>query len=260
MRSDNKKIIDIFADAAIKAGIYARDFRRNHDLDVSLKADKSPVTLADLEAHRILCAYLQQNLPDIPIISEEHIDHTIDVRQPFILIDPIDGTKSYIRGTNDYSINIALIEDARPRAAVIFVPEDGELFYASAKEGSYMYSLNDRQNIQTLSVRNSKENIILTVSSFSKHEINEQDYRLNYPISSVKLVGSAKKFTLIARGEADLYPRKGPTGEWDTAAGDLLVHEAGGIVQTLTGEKIRYGKKDFINKGFVALSQQDVLG
>ena len=120
IQAHNRKIIEIFVTAAFKAGEFVKIFRQENDLQVSVKHDDSPVTYADLQAHRIICDILKADLPEIPIISEELTDHNMTAADRFILIDPIDGTRGYIQGTKNYTINIAFIENKRPIIGVIY--------------------------------------------------------------------------------------------------------------------------------------------
>lgn len=255
-----KDIIKIFAKAARQAGIFAKNFRQNHKIEVENKYDFSPVTFADYESHRIISRIISEALPHIPIISEELTDHTGIPPHHFILVDPIDGTKGYIRGGNDYSVNIALIEDNRPIVGVLYVPEDDELFFASHLGGSFLDDKGHLEKATNILVRTPPiQGITLAVSYYKAHKVNYQALGVTLPIQDFQNIGSAKKFTLLARGTADLYPRLGQTGEWDTAAGDILLTEAGGAVHTIDNAPILYGKKNFLNEGFIAFSHKSLL-
>ena len=218
------------------------------------------MTFADYEAHRIISMIISEDFPDIPIISEELTDHTGTPPAYFILVDPIDGTKGYIRGGNDYSVNIALIEKNRPVASVLYVPEDDELFFASHLGGSFLDDKGNLEKATHIFVRKPPvQGVTLAVSSYKAHKINYQALGVTRPIQDFQNIGSAKKFTLLARGTADLYPRLGQTGEWDTAAGDILLTEAGGAVHSEKNVPLLYGKKNFLNQGFIAFSNKDLL-
>ena len=179
IQAHNRKIIEIFASAAFSAGDFAKNFRLQNDLQVSVKQDDSPVTYADLQAHRLICDILQKDLPDIPVISEELTDHNAVASERFILIDPIDGTKSYIQGTKDYTINIALIENKRPIAGVIYVPEDNQLFYACAGEGSFICHPHNISDASRLSVHKPMhDDMTVTLSKLSKKHIELRIYKM----------------------------------------------------------------------------------
>jgi 3'(2'),5'-bisphosphate nucleotidase len=255
--------VNNFTTAAYNAGRAVKDFRQqNHAkdlLNITLKSDCSPVTQADMMSHDMIIQHISHSFPDIPIISEEMTHHNIKTAKRFILIDPIDGTRSYIDGTNDYTINIALIENNRPVAGVIYVPEDDDLFFASQNNGAYTHKGNNIHSAQKITVSPVLNQMIVTISPYGKNCFNIHDYDIDYPVHGMNYTASAKKFTLIASGIAHLYPRLGQTGEWDTASGDIILHESGGYLRTLTGEPIIYGKKDFINDGFLAYSDIDIV-
>lgn len=252
-----QKIIEIFVKAAVLAGDYVREFRKKHDLGISYKSDNSPLTKADIAAHHQIIDFLQTYLPDIPIISEEHIIELSPTDKYFILVDPIDGTRNYMRGDNDYTINIALIEDNRPIIGVIYVPEDEDCFLASKGDGAFSSKRDNITQLTKLYVNNNIDNGITAIlSGRAEKDKNFARYNLNQSVETIIYMGSAKKFTMIAKGEADFYPRSGQTGEWDTASGDIIVHEAGGMVHDLQEKLISYRKHNFLNQGFFASSRK----
>lgn len=252
-------LVNIVQNAAIQAGDFAKVFRKEHDLQITQKKDHSCVTFADLQANRIICNILQQHFPNIPIISEEVTDHNQEAPRTFFLVDPIDGTKSFIHGTNDYTVNIALIDCHRPVFGMIYIPEEEMIFYAHKGQGSHSMHKNDTTPKRLKVKIASEDNLVTALSPYSKTTKDYIDKYLIYPHTEIIRAGSAKKFTLIAAGKADFYPRQGPTGEWDTAAGDVLVHEAGGDVIDFKGNTIQYGKKTFINHDFIATSNIETI-
>ncbi len=237
---------------AIGAGQIIMDIRHNQRLEVNLKSDNSPVTLADYQSNNFIMQALSRDYPNIPIISEETDNIQTITKDIFFLIDPLDGTRDFIDGTNDYCVNIALIYNNIPVLGIIYLPETHECYYAVKHKGSY--KIDDCNNLsrqKKLSVKPIETFKIQTISRRS----NISGYCFFNPTMALKdtiRVGSAKKFCLIAEGLADIYPRPGQTGEWDTAAGDLIVTEAGGYVRDKHHKPLIYGKEHYMNDAFYA--------
>jgi len=222
--------------------------------DVRQKADQSPVTVADERAEAIILEMLAKVAPDIPAVAEENAERLgLPGHAPpcFWLIDPLDGTKEFLKRNGEFTVNIALVEGDRPVLGVVHVPAL-DLTYSAAGAGTAT-----RQNgsgpSQPIEARPVPRRGAVVVHSRS-HENNDAfaRYLASLDAPEPRVSGSSVKFCLLAAGEADLYPRFGPTMEWDTAAGQAVLEAAGGSVVTLDGEAFRYAKPGFRNPGFLA--------
>jgi 3'(2'), 5'-bisphosphate nucleotidase len=238
------KIADIASQEVLR--IYLTDFK------VDYKADESPITAADLASHRVIVEGLRELSHDIPILSEEGADIPWEERKHwrrFWLIDPIDGTKDFTQRTDEFTVNIALIEDGVPVLGVVTAPALKEAYWGAQGEGAFK---RDRTGaIRQISVAEPKD-VVRVVAS--KNHLNEDTKAFIQKFESHELVqaGSSLKFCRIAEGQADIYPRLGPTCEWDTGAAHAVLNAAGGKVETLEGKPLVYGKEDVLNPFFVA--------
>lgn len=220
------------------------------------KADHSPLTEADEASHRSLAASLADLLPGLPLLSEEGAQLPYAIRRAwprFWLLDPLDGTKEFLRRNGEFSINIALIEGGRPVAACVQAPASGEAYVAARGEGAWrLLPGGQGERLEAARFQPGQAGLRVIVSRSHLGEAAQQYIaRLDRP----KLIpmGSALKFVEIAAGRADLYPRFGPTMEWDTAAPQLLVEEAGGqVLGHETRQPLAYGKEDLRNPDFIA--------
>ncbi len=219
------------------------------------KADKSPVTAADRLSHEIVSAYLQGQYP-FPVLSEEGKDIAFDERKGwdvFWLLDPLDGTKEFMNRNGEFTVNVALIQRGMPVMGAVYVPVTKVLYYAIKGEGAYRIE-NDRALRLPLKVRRNGFTVVGSRSHTSR-EFDEYLQALGVRHSDLSIVsaGSSLKFCLVAEGLADLYPRLGPTMEWDTAAGQAIVEEAGGrVVDAGSGKPLTYNKADLKNPHFIA--------
>ena len=208
---------------------------------VEYKLDHSPVTQADLVSHHILEAGLARLTPPWPVLSEESVEVPFDERKSwrhFWMIDPLDGTKEFLHRTGEFTVNIALIEEDRPVLGVVYAPVIDKLYFAARGAGSYRMDGEVTTPIKVASTRAGSTRFVV-----SRHHASEQE-SLTHFIDQTKgceiiVMGSSLKFCLIAEGGADVYPRNGPTMEWDTAAAQCILEEAGGSVTDLEGT--RYG-------------------
>ena len=226
---------------------------------VEEKADHSPVTIADQEAEAIILPALAHLLPGAPIVSEEKMaagDRPV-VGARFWLVDPLDGTKEFVNQIGEFTVNIALVEAGRPILGVVHIPVAGETF-ASAGPGTAVRRMRNGA-VQPIAARTpGADGLVVLVSRFHGDErsleafLKERIAARGETVKARKTAGGAIKLCLIAAGEADLYPRLGPTMEWDTAAGHAILQAAGGAVETLDGTPLRYGKPGFRNPDFVA--------
>jgi 3'(2'),5'-bisphosphate nucleotidase len=237
--------ITILAGKAILK-VYKKPFKKN------LKADKSPITEADIAANDIICSTIKKLTPDIPIISEEN-----DIRPKnislFWLVDPLDGTKEFIKKNGEFTVNIALVKNKKPIYGIIFKPTSKELFFTEEKF-SYYSKLDRNYNLTNkVRIRTKKRKIkILTLSR--SHSRNNDLILKKFNANKIIQTGSSIKLCLIANGSANIYPRLGTTMEWDIAAGDAILRKAGGKIKTLDGKILKYGKKNFKNSSFIARS------
>lgn len=214
------------------------------------KADRSPVTEADMAANRVIAEGLQRLAPEIMLISEEDtVPASYAPARPFWLVDPLDGTRSFLRGEPTYCVNIALIIDRRPVLGVIHIPEE-RATYAGA-EGLGCTRTKDSGPPVALGGEIEAREVRALISHRQVSE-RMQAWLDAHGIRHVGAAPSAVKFCRVAEGEYDVYPRYGPTYEWDTAAGQALVEAAGGRMLTHGGTPFLYGKAGFRNEGFVA--------
>jgi 3'(2'), 5'-bisphosphate nucleotidase len=223
-------------------------------LDVDRKRDDSPVTEADRRAEAQIVAALKDRFPEIPIVSEEDASEfgTPEAIGPrFFLVDPLDGTKAFVRGDPNFTVNIALVQDGRPVASAINAPVTGETWFTS--DGGVQKRTNGG-DVQPVHVRAWPQGAaVALISHTMKPEVLEE-LRGLYGFSKHLAMDSSIKLCRLAEGGADVYPRHGPTMEWDIAAGQAIVEAAGGTLTRLDGTPFTYGKADagFRNEGFVA--------
>ena len=219
--------------------------------EVESKQDRSPVTEADRAAELIILAALARAAPGVPVIAEEEVAAgRIPAHDDlYFLVDPLDGTKEFVRGGDDYTVNIGLIEAGSPRLGVVYSPATGRLHGGCVGEGAWV---DEGAGPRTIRTRRRGEQLTAVAS---KSHLNQAtvDY-LDAAVGACGYVsiGSSLKFCIVAEGEADIYPRASPTSEWDTAAGHAVLLAAGGLVDGPDGGPLRYGKRAFINRAFVA--------
>ena len=252
MIADYSRLIDALADAAREAGEAILEIVRR-GFEVEAKHDTSPVTEADRAAELIILAALARAAPGVPVIAEEEVAAgRIPAHDDmYFLVDPLDGTKEFVRGGDDYTVNIGLVENGTPRLGVVFAPATGRLHAGCVGEGAWLDEGAGRVAIQT----RSKADVMTAVASKSHLNQATIDY-LEQAVGQCGYVsiGSSLKFCILAEGKADIYPRAAPTSEWDTAAGHAVLLAAGGLVDGPDGSALRYGKRAFLNRAFVATS------
>ena len=218
---------------------------------VQMKDDRSPVTEADRAADRLIVAGLGAADPGIPVISEESAAAAAPpAGGRFWLVDPLDGTREFIAGSGEFTVNIALIEAGRPVLGVVHAPAQGETYVADGL-GQAVRVVGAREP-QVIRARPVPAAGPAVIASRSHRDAETDAFIAGLGPSRTASAGSALKFALLARGEADLYPRFGRTMEWDTAAGQAVLAAAGGHVRDLDGSELGYGKAGFVNPPFVA--------
>ena len=227
-----------------KAGAISLKYSKK--LKIFIKDDKTPVTNGDLEVDKILQNFIKKISPSIEIVSEEAVRNIkIKKRETFWLIDPIDGTNSYIKGGSEYTINVGLIINQRPAAGIIYAPKKKRLFYAYGKNKAYeIYNKNKKIKLDCSKKKN-REKIALTNSTSPSKKI--KNLIKKYKIKKFVSMSSSLKFCMIASSEFDFYSARPRAKEWDYAAGHAIAESAGAIIRTFQNKKILYGKKGFKN-------------
>ncbi len=253
MIADRAALLDGLALVAREAGaaimvIFDAGFEVMH------KADASPVTAADCAAEAIILAALKRLAPGVPVVAEEEAaaGRVPDVEGCFFLVDPLDGTKEFVRRGTDFTVNIGLIEGGAPTLGVVYAPARGTLYVGDVSRG-VAWRLQDGQTEHIdLHVRTPADPPVAVASK--SHDTPQTEAYLTLCKCGKRVsIGSSLKFCLLADGEADFYPRPAPTYEWDTAAGQAVLDAAGGAVYDLDGAPFRYGKTNFFNPGFLAV-------
>jgi 3'(2'),5'-bisphosphate nucleotidase len=223
------------------------------------KSDNTPVTNADIKANNIICKGLKLHFPEVSIVSEEQVKKGKAAKK-FWLVDPLDGTKEFLKGNGEFTVNIGLIENKKPVFGIIYMPTKNKLYFTKDKK-SYFSKLSKKgqlTNIRKIKVKKRNKNIVILSRSHSlaKSEIEKAKKMIFRRFNANKIIrsGSSIKLCYIAHGLANIYPRFGTTMEWDTAAGDAILRFAGGKIRTLDRKILRYGKKNFKNTSFIARS------
>lgn len=219
--------------------------------DAREKADRSPVTDADEEAEKLILEQLGQAFPGVPVVAEEQAAAGI-ILEPgshFFLVDPVDGTKEFVKHSGEFTVNIGEILDGRPVAGVVLAPAIDRMFVGKEGEGAFEVG---GGAIRAISARLPAADGMIAVSSRSHPDARTDQFLKSLPIKGQTNAGSSLKFCLVAAGEADIYPRAGQTMEWDTAAGHAVLTAAGGKVTTWDGQPLTYGKPGFFNSPFIA--------
>jgi 3'(2'), 5'-bisphosphate nucleotidase len=233
--------------------VYACDF------DVEAKADRSPLTEADLAAHACIRDGLAALDPALPMLSEESAAHELSGRRDWTrywLVDPLDGTREFVKRNGEFTVNIALIEDGRTVFGVVYAPVLDELFWGQAGHGAFLRG--PEGDVELRARRPAPRPLRVAVS---RSHLDPRSAallgRLEQPVSVG--LGSSLKFCRLAEGRVDVYPRFGPTGEWDTAAGQAVLEAAGGAVLDLAGQPLTYNQREsLINPDFIALGDPEL--
>jgi len=214
-----------------------------------VKPDRSPVTDADEAANGLIVSRLAALTPDIPAVAEESVNTDTPPAPRFWLVDPLDGTREFIAGRDEYTVNIALIICGRPVLGVVAAPARGVCFAGLAGGGAWRH---DAQGRHLIAARRAPANGPAVLASRSHRDTNTESWLSTSRATHVTRMGSSLKFCIIAAGDADVYPRFGRTMEWDTAAGHAVLAAAGGGVQCVDGAPLTYGKRGFENPPFIA--------
>jgi len=258
---DFARAAELLTDTAARAGAAIMEHYRR-GAAVTLKDDASPVTLADKDSEAIILESLMRLAPEIPVVSEEDVAKPDTVGNRFFLVDPLDGTKEFIKKRSDFTVNIALIEAGRPSFGLVYAPARSLLAVTTAPGAAIEAELSPsaagadlaRLQQKRLAVRAADPNGLTALVSLSHLDPETEAFLAKLKIAKRSGAGSSVKFLEIARGEADVYPRFGPTMEWDTAAGQAVLEASGGRVVTAGGDPLRYGKTEsgLRNPSFIA--------
>ena len=258
MIADLNQLLDISKKAAVDAGKEILKIYRSDDFAVELKGDNSPLTRADKKAHEVIVEGLSST--DIPVLSEEGKDIPFETRKNwdyFWMVDPLDGTKEFVKRNGEFTVNIALIHENRSILGVVYAPVLNKLYFASADSGAFLKSEDGlvQLNAQLFSMTDDQLNVVA-----SRSHLNEATENFLSELSKPSIVsmGSSLKFLLVAEGKAHLYPRYAPTMEWDTAAAQIIVEEAGGkVIQEPSGNQVIYNKENLLNPYFLCRGKLD---
>jgi len=264
---DIEDLARLFANMAIAAGALAMETLANANIASRLKGDTSPVTEADERIEAYLLRELEASLPGVPFLAEESVARgiTLGAGDAFLLIDPIDGTREFLARSSDFTINVALAEKNAPRVGAVYAPAQGRVWFAGAQGYEAQAvpggSLPPMQDWRPLRTRPRPPEGLVALISKSHLDEATKTFLSRQHIERSAPVGSSIKFCLLANGEADVYPRFGPTMEWDTAAGDAVLRAAGGVTLDPDGAPLRYGKKadDYRNGPFIAWADAAAL-
>lgn len=270
-----EKLIDIAAEAgAAISEVYHTAF------EVSYKEDCSPLTMADQHSHEIILSRLTELSPQFPVLSEEGRDIPYEERKRweyFWLVDPLDGTKEFVKRNGEFTVNIALIHGNKPVAGMIYIPEKKTYYFAAEGLGAYKL-VSDNTNLPRLSYRDllkkaqrlpagsriQQDSTTVTIIGSRSHASKEFEefvkaMKQKHPDVAILSAGSSLKLCLVAEGMADVYPRFGPTMEWDTAAGQCIVEESGGVVVDMSRKRLTYNKESLLNSNFIVCGSEPLL-
>ncbi|MGB2408243.1 MAG: 3'(2'),5'-bisphosphate nucleotidase CysQ [Paracoccaceae bacterium] len=255
---DYEKLSQVMRDLALQSGKAIMEIYNSESVSFETKADNSPVTIADQAADRIIFAGLKQAFPALPVVTEEQASSQTKQHDTFLIVDPLDGTKEFIKKTAEFTVNIALIENGVPTRGIVYAPAIERLFYTDAKgqpvEEQAPFEEKALGRVSPISVKSPDNEALIVVASKSHRDQDTDAYISKYSVAKSTSAGSSLKFCLLAAGEADFYPRLGRTMEWDTAAGHAILSAAGGaVVQFNTLSPLEYGKFNYENPHFIAL-------
>jgi 3'(2'), 5'-bisphosphate nucleotidase len=256
----NEKLVDLIELCRLStaAGEAAMQWYKRGDIAISAKHDLSPVTAADLAAHRVLVEGLPRLLPGVPIVSEEgdvdakHKMNTVMTEDIYWLIDPLDGTRDFLSETDDFTVNVALMVHGVPRVGCVVAPARSQAYVADSSSGAFQVTT-DLKSLLKLQTRTADPSQLVFLVSRSHLKGEDQVIRGSYHNAQIQRVGSALKYALIAAGQADISVRNSPTSLWDTAAAQCVLEAAGGQMLRFDGTPITYRTGRLINPPFIAV-------
>lgn len=245
-------------DIARRAGEAILEVYASQDAGMRLKADDSPLTTADLRSHRLIESALRSLTPEVPVLSEESRQVPYSIRcgwRRYWLVDPLDGTKEFLSRNGEFTVNIALIEDHVPALGVVHVPVGSTTYWGIPRSGAWRRR--PGEDLQPIHTARQESSPVRVVGSKSHRGDSLDGFLARLGPHELLPVGSSLKFCMVAEGRADVYPRLGPTSEWDTAAAQAIVLGAGGGVVELDGRPLAYNRKtSLLNPHFVAFGNE----
>lgn len=250
-----KQLISTAKEASIEAGKAILEIYNSEDFNVEKKGDDSPLTQADKNAHNVIVSFLEKT--GLPILSEEGKDIPYEQRKnwgPFWMVDPLDGTKEFIKRNGEFTVNIALIHNGRSIAGVVYVPVTEKLYWAIQNEGAYLQFKGETSRLKSNHIDLQQKGLKVVAS---RSHLNEDTQAFLDSLDQPETVsmGSSLKFTVIAEGKADVYPRFAPTMEWDTAAAQIITEESGAkVLKQGQDTPLEYNKKNLLNPHFIVLN------
>jgi len=258
-----QKMLTDIIQIAHKAGEKILDIYQSDDFDVQIKGDESPLTKADLAAHHIIVDFLEANYPEIPCLSEESTAIDFSERcqwQQSFVIDPLDGTKEFIARNGEFTVNIALQQAGKPVLGVIYVPVSGITYYAAQGLGAFKQEKAQAAKpikVRKLTQKQGKNHFVVVASR--RHGLDKVETLCqNFASYDLTSRGSSLKMCMVAEGAADFYPRLALTSEWDTAAAQAIVEQAGGQIVQLDFSAMQYNQKDsLLNPFFLVLGDPE---
>lgn len=254
---DYQRLSHVMRRLALEAGERIMEIYSDKDFEIRTKDDSSPVTEADEAADAIIAEGLERAFPDTLIVTEERAASHTRSAANFLIVDPLDGTKEFIRRRGDFTVNIAWVENGVPTRGIVYAPARKRMFYTledgSAVEEIGPFDPESSGELRTISVATPDNAALVVVASKSHRDAATDAYIARYEVRDMTSAGSSLKFCLVASGEADLYPRLGRTMEWDTAAGHAVLLAAGGrVVRFDDLAPLTYGKEGYENPFFIA--------
>ena len=239
---------------AKEAGEIIMSYYNHQALGIDYKDDSSPVTHADLASNKFICESLAKLHSSIPIVSEENEMNEHFNSQVFWLVDPLDATQSFIKRQGEFTVNIGLIIDSKPKLGVVYAPLSKQLYYVGESGIAYK-QLNEEDPIVIMARKTPEAGSIVLTSVLSNNQEKLDLYLRNKKIDKIMPISSSIKICMIAQGGADLYPRFGKTMEWDTAAAHAILNAAGGSIKNLKGNELTYGhiENGYYNPEFIAV-------
>lgn len=250
-----ERLLTLAAIAAKAGAVVMRHYAAGESgrVDVRHKPDHSPVTDADEETERLILAELAAHFPAIPVVAEEQAaaGRTARIGKHFFLVDPLDGTREFLKRNGEFTVNIAEVVDGVPVAGVVHAPAINRLFVGAHAQGAFEMGA-ELRDPRPIRARPVPQKGVIAIGSRSHGDEKTTQYLKQFDVAEVRHAGSSLKFCLVAAGEADLYPRAGRTMEWDTAAGHAVLAAAGGHITRWDGTPFLYGKPGFENPGFIA--------
>jgi len=255
-----KELIHALIPISENAGKAILEVYNSSSLGIQNKSDSSPLTDADLASNKVICDALKTLSPDIPIISEENDDLPYAERSKWEycwIVDPLDGTKEFIKRNGEFTTNIGLVHNHKVIAGIVYIPVFDEMYYAIKGQGAFKIADNKTERITAAEFHKSEEGLKVICS---RSHLNEKTEEFVNTLSNPELIskGSSLKFLTIAQGDAHIYPRMAPTMEWDTCAAQIILEEAGGHVwkDGTENEVVQYNKEDLLNPFFIAQGKE----